>query len=321
MACYYPLKGYRARSVNPKTGKRSIVFDSSLGFMDMPVEFACGQCIGCRIERSRQWAIRCVHEAQLHEDNCFITLTYAPEHLPKNGSLVLEHFQDFMKRFRKQFVPKCPISDSLSKTDDVLLDFRKAWFEAYAIRFFHCGEYGENLGRPHYHAIVFGYDFPDRKFLKSKAGCNLYTSEILQELWPFGFCTVGNVTFESAAYVARYVMKKVSGELSELWYEGRKPEYITMSRRPGIASDWFKQFEKDVFPCDEVVLRGKKLTVPKYYDKLLEIDRVAEFQKIKAKRKAKALLRKDDNTIDRLRVREICARAKLGTLIRELEHE
>ena len=115
MACYYPLKGYRARAVNPKTGKRSIVFDSSLGFMDMPVEFACGQCIGCRIERSRQWAIRCVHEAQLYEANCFITLTYAPEHLPKNGSLVLEHFQKFMKRLRKRvgfvyFLPASGIS-------------------------------------------------------------------------------------------------------------------------------------------------------------------------------------------------------------------
>lgn len=293
MPCYSPLRGYRARNVNPKTGKRSVVFDASLGFMDMPVEFACGQCFGCRVERARQWAIRCVHEASLHEDNCFITLTYAPEHLPSDGSLKLDHFQKFMKRLRKRF--------------------------GKGIRFFHCGEYGENLGRPHYHAIVFGFDFPDRKFFKSKAGVNLYTSEILQELWPFGFSTVGNVSFESACYVARYVMKKVNGELSEGWYEGRKPEYVTMSRRPGIAAGWFKIYSSDVFPSDEVVLRGKVLTVPKFYGKLLEVDRMQELVRIKAKRKAKALLRKDDNTFERLRVKEHCARRKLEQCTREIE--
>lgn len=295
MPCYTPLSGWRAREVNPKTGKRRIVFNQSEGFADMRVDFACGQCIGCRIERSRHWAIRCVHEASLYEDNCFITLTYSPQHLPADGSLCLEHFQKFMKRLRKKFAPRI-------------------------IRFFHCGEYGETFERPHYHACLFNFDLLDRVLFKRKDNICLYTSEILQALWPYGFVTVGNVTFESAAYVARYIMKKITGEHSDGWYAGRKPEYITMSRRPGIGADWYKKFSSDVFPSDEVVLNGKVLTVPKFYAKLLEIDRVAEFERIKRKRKAKALERSDDNTFDRLRVREQVKRAQLRQLKRGYEH-
>lgn len=293
MPCYSPLKGYYSRTVNP-TGKRSIVFSPGERYLGSDpkyasdVEFACSQCIGCRIERSRQWAIRCVHEAQLHEENCFITLTYNPQHLPADGSLHLDHFQNFMKRFR------------------MIVGMGKA----AGIRFFHCGEYGETFERPHYHALIFGFDFPDKVFYREKKDIKLYTSGLLDALWsdddgvPLGFSTIGNVTFESAAYCARYIMEKVTGENADGWYAGRKPEYVTMSRRPGIASEWFSKYKDDVFPSDEVILRGKKLTVPKFYGKLLESDRLFEFERIKAERKAKALKRKDDNTFDRLRVRE-----------------
>lgn len=294
MACYSPLKGYRARSVNP-TGKRSIVFNAQDGFLDMPVEFACGQCIGCRIERSRAWAIRCVHEASLYESNCFITLTYSSEFLPKDGSLCLEHFQKFMKRLRKKFAPRI-------------------------IRFFHCGEYGETFERPHYHACLFNFDLPDRVLFKRKDDIRLYTSEILQSFWPYGFVTVGDVTFESAAYVARYIMKKISGEHSEGWYAGRKPEYVTMSRRPGIGRGWYDKFSSDIFPSDECVISGRQLTVPKFYSKILEHDRVVEFKRILAKRKAKAFLRSADNTTDRLRVREQVKISQLKQLKRGFEN-
>ena len=89
MPCYSPLHGYRSKSVNPATGKRSIVFSPSEGFTDFKLALPCGQCIGCRLERSRQWAMRCMHEASLYKNNCFITLTYAPEKLPPSGSLQL----------------------------------------------------------------------------------------------------------------------------------------------------------------------------------------------------------------------------------------
>ena len=243
MPCYKPLVGWRSRELTEK-GKRKIVFNPSKGFLDLRETIPCGQCIGCRLERSRQWAIRCVHEASLHKDNCFITLTYNNENLPKDGSLILKDFQDFMKRLRHKF--------------------------GSGIRFFHCGEYGEKFKRPHYHACLFGLSLPDRRLHSQSNGHKLYVSEILNELWQHkGYAIIGELTFESAAYVARYITKKITGEPAKEHYEGicevtgeitkRKPEYTTMSRRPGIASDWFKKYKSDVYPGDFVVLRNKKL--------------------------------------------------------------
>lgn len=129
------------------------------------------------------WAVRIVHEAQMWPQNSFITLTYRPEDLPQGGSLNVEHYQLFMKKLRARNT-------------------------GHKIRFFHCGEYGEKLSRPHYHAILFNYDFPDKKVFSEKNGNTIYTSELLEDIWGKGFCTIGDVTFQSAAYVARYVMKK-----------------------------------------------------------------------------------------------------------------
>lgn len=222
--------------------------------------------------------MRCMHEASLHTDNCFITLTYNDENLPEGGSLQLKHYQDFMKRLRKRF--------------------------GSGIRFFHCGEYGEKFSRPHYHACLFNFDFPDKQIFKSGEN-NLYTSKALQELWPHGFSTIGDVTFESAAYVARYITKKITGDKAEDHYEildprtgeltQRKPEYTTMSRRPGIGKGWFDKYRTDVYPSDEVVLRGgKSMKPPKAYDRYFELAFPQDFAQIKLQRinnaKAKALL-------------------------------
>ena len=118
----------------------------------------CGQCIGCRLERSRQWAIRCVHEASLWPDNCFVTLTFDDDNIISSGSLVKADFQKFMKRLRKRF--------------------------GKGVRYFHCGEYGDLLGRPHHHACLFNFSFPDRYLWSSSGGVNLYRSPTLEELWP-----------------------------------------------------------------------------------------------------------------------------------------
>ena len=118
MPCYYPLQGWRSKELT-KNGKRAIVFDRKKGYVDQPLEVPCGQCIGCRLDRSRDWALRCIHEAQLHEDNSYITLTYDDDNLPANASLDKSDFQKFMKRLRKSLGDK-------------------------KVRFFHCGEYGEN---------------------------------------------------------------------------------------------------------------------------------------------------------------------------------
>lgn len=305
MPCYHPLKGYRAKTVNPTTGKRSIVFAPSQGFKDLELSVPCGQCIGCKLERSRQWAIRCVHEASLHEDNMFLTLTYKPMRLPDHGTLVKKHFQDFMKRYRK-------------------------WLGGKKIRFFHCGEYGEKSNRPHYHALIFGHTFTDKQHHATINGNRLYTSKKLDRLWTHGHCLIGNVTFESAAYVARYVTKKITGPNAEDHYgiiinyetgeysPRRIPEYVTMSRRPGIGSGWFNKYTSDVFPLDEVILKGKKLKPPKYYNTLYELLEPEKFAQIKAARIA-AGKKSEHNTYERLRVRETIQLTKFNSLKRNFE--
>ena len=198
------------------------------------------------------------------------------------------------------------------------------------IRFFHCGEYGEQNYRPHYHALIFGLDFDDKELYKiSPTGERYYTSKSLSELWPYGFAVIGNVTFESAAYVARYVMKKITGENAEEHYKrideetGEvytvNPEYITMSRRPGIGRGWYDKYWTDVYPGDFVVVRGQKMRPPKFYDRILESHQPFEFDYIKHLRKCDAAHRQEDNTRDRLDIREKVKRSQIQQLKRTLE--
>lgn len=274
------------------------------------IRLPCGQCTGCRLERSRQWAIRCLHESQLHEKNCFITLTYSDDHLPADGSLNHRHWVLFAKRLRKRF--------------------------GNGIRYYMCGEYGEQFARPHYHACLFNHDFRDKTLWKERDGVPLYQSKSLDKLWstpygdPLGFTSVGDVTFQSAAYVARYIMKKVTGDKADDHYtyldeygeiHERTPEYTQMSRRPGIGADWLKKYETDVFPHDYVILNGKKCSVPKYYDRNLE-DRRPEFAAAMKRRRndARAFRGFDvDSTPDRLKVREKCLETRLNQLKRNLD--
>ncbi len=187
MPCYHPVTGYRSR-VTSKNGKRPLVFSTTEGYPDLRVEIPCGRCIGCRLEYSRQWAMRCMHEASLYDNNCSITLTYDNENLPNDFSLNKRHFQLFMKSLRKKYAPK-------------------------KIRFYHCGEYGEENYRPHYHAIIFNHNFTDLDVLPSSSNNTLYTSPTLTDIWGKGLTQVGTVTFESAAYVARYITKKSQANL------------------------------------------------------------------------------------------------------------
>ena len=306
MACFKPLQGYRSKELN-KNGKRSIVFNVQNGYIDMPVTLPCGRCIGCKLERSKQWAIRCMHEAALHEDNCFITLTFAPEHYPPNGSLDKSHFQKFMKRLRKKYPEK-------------------------KIKYYMCGEYGDQNGRPHYHAILFNHDFPDRELYSVRKGIRLDTSDTLSKLWPFGFNTIGNVTFESAAYVARYVTKKITGEKAEQHYKSVNqetgemkpiiPEYNAMSLKDAIGKNWFDQFKSEVYPRDYVIQRGQKMRPPKYYDGLYEREDEDGFRKLKNKRVRGALQSDpEEQTTRRLQVKEKVTKLKLSQLIRGFEND
>lgn len=240
--------------------------------------------------------MRCLHEASLHDENAFITLTFNEEHLSENGSLVKSHFQRFIKRLREA------VSGS----------------QPSAIRYFHCGEYGERLGRPHHHACIFGFGFPDRTLWQVRNNTKLYRSEFLESLWPLGFSSVGDVTFESAAYVARYIMKKITGKAAPAHYGTKLPEYVTMSRRPGIGRGWIDQYSSDVYPLDKVITRGTECKVPKYYDKCFELTSPVEYATIKARRQEVAR-KNPDNTAQRLLVRETVQKARVTMLKRGLE--
>ena len=314
MACFAPLTGYRSRYINPKTGKRAIVFSTSEGYIDQEVQVPCGRCTGCRLEHSRQWAVRCMHEADTHDANCFITLTYNPENLPADNSIHKEELQKFFKRLRKRLYPK-------------------------TFRYFACGEYGEKNNRPHYHALIFGFNFPDRQLHAiSNGGHRLYRSHLLETVWGKGHILIGELTFESAAYTARYVMKKrkgkpdtvdpKTGKTNEEHYMSvdadtgelyrLEPEFVLMSRRPGIGRDWYEKYKGDT-KKDFITVRGNKSKIPKYYDSILEQENELELMEKKRKRKKEALKRKEDNTPERLNVKEKVLNAKLNQLIRPLE--
>lgn len=300
MACYRPLAGFKSSVVNPETGKN--VFFVTGGDKSFPgmeyVPIPCGRCVGCLTDRARSWTVRILHESSLYEKNCFITLTFDDKFLPPNGSLVAggKDFRLFMRRLRKAL---------------------KA--VGQKVRFFHCGEYGDLLKRPHHHAVLFGFDFPDKVAMGGSGKNIFYSSEILRSLWPYGFSSVGELTEASAAYVAGYVVKKVLGAGSRRHYDGKVPEYVSMSRKPGIASDWIRLYGSDVYPDDFVVLKsGLKLRPPRFYDSVFDRDNPSDFSVIKSRRIDRCKI-SVDNTIDRLKVREEVSKLKLKRKERNFE--
>lgn len=189
-------------------------------------------------------------------------------------------------------------------------------FKSPNIRYLHCGEYGENLGRPHHHACLFNFDLIDKKFWKTQEGNRYYTSKILEDLWGHGHCIIGEVTFESAAYVARYIEKKITGENAEHYYNGKLPEYSTMSRRPGLGQGWLEKYKDDIFPKDFVIIRGIRTNVPKFYNKKYELTNPDEYGTLREKRKTAAKENPDNNTA-RLTAGEIIKKAQMAFVPRD----
>lgn len=279
MTCYHPI------SLKRKEYKS--------GHLIVP----CGRCIGCRLEHSRQAAVRCMHEAATHDHNQFITLTYSDGNLPWGGyqpTLVPGDLQLFWKRLRKEY--------------------------GNGIKYYACGEYGERTCRPHYHACVFGLDIKDKTLYDSKAGNNYYASDTLDSIWGLGHCIIGDVTFESAAYVSRYIIGKKTGDDASIYIErGIEPEFVRMSRRPGIGKNWLDKYQGDVFPRDSLRVRGVKCKPPRYYLKKFEERDPVGALIIKLERAKKAeetYFRNKELNAPKLDVQERVKKSQIKTLTR-----
>lgn len=336
MACHHPLPAWSLPPGSAASGKRVVKIgrnppdlfrNKNWEYMEVP----CGKCMECRLEKSRQWAMRMVHEASLHEDNCYITLTYADKHLPLDNSINRRPFQLFMKRLRK-------LEEKEAAEENR---------EPRKIKYYMCGEYGEQFNRPHYHACLFNYDFPDKVPFKEKNGHMYYVSAKLHKLWttkiddPYdpdygkwdsiGNHFIGNLTFESAAYVARYVTKKINGEKATEHYLAMQedtgeiheltPEFSMMSRRPGIGKEWYDKWKKDAYPSDFLVLNGRKMKPPKYYDQLLDRENPELLEEIKERRRKVAEENAEEHTPERLAVKEKVLHSRIKRLKRGYENE
>ena len=293
MSCNYPMLFTfdGERTVNGKPNwkyKGKWTDDVEFEYLRNPIapsfmkKVPCGQCMACRLEKSRQWADRMILELGYHEESYFITLTYDSDHIPvsypsdENGAALLENpvftlvkkdFQDFMKRLR--FYQ----GDNKS-------------------RFYGCGEYGLSTFRPHYHAIIFGLHLDDlQPFGKNELGQQYYLSEKLSQIWGKGFVSVGEVNWETCAYVARYVTKKLTGSLSGIYdFTGTEPEFSLMSRRPGIAWQYFDDHKDEIYKYNTINVQmeksGRSIRSPRYYDKLFDLYSPDDFRDIKIQRQA-----------------------------------
>lgn len=202
-------------------------------------QLPCGKCVECRLEYGRQWAVRCVHEASMYENNSFITLTYDDQHL-KSEKLIYEDFQKFMKRLRK--------------------------IQNEPIGVFVTGEYGEKTKRPHWHAIIFNWYPRDATYLRSnELGDRIFSSATLEKIWGKGKCELGSVTFRSAGYCARYAAKKL------IHGKDQDHEYHPISKKSSkhaIGKKWLEKNWRDVFTHGVLVLQdGTTTSIPRYYEK------------------------------------------------------
>ncbi len=315
MPCYAPLQGYK----DITTG--GLVFHKKNAIQKM--EVACGQCFGCRVDHRLMWSIRIIHEASMHMDhygNSWATLTYRQpgtctdqqhkdgHYVPADYSLHPSHMSDFIRSLRR------------GNKD-------------HKIRYFYCGEYGDDNERPHYHICLFNHSFNDQYLWKDDEGLYTYTSAELQSHWPWGFSTVAPLNLRTAAYTAGYALKKITGKRAEEHYlrsdeHGEAywllPEYIRMStgrgKPSGLGAKFYEKYSTDIFPSDTSPIpgHGESQLVPRYYQNILAEQDPAMLEQIKELRQEFITAHADDFTPQRLRDKYICARAKENNLKRNL---
>lgn len=291
MSCYHPMVLVKtANMLDPKqrqivdllsrNNKKSKTKGKSYSTILIPREVAekegitlrenkavlvpCGRCIGCRLDYSRQWAERCVHEAEQYEHNYFLSLTYDDDHLPRSdktnvATLIPDEVSKFMKALRQKMKNELGVD---------------------GIRFFACGEYGEGKGQrlinPHFHIILFNCPLPDLQerhpikvdgkvkciYQYADDGEKLLFSKLVASCWNDdkgqlkGTAQIGKVTYESCAYVSRYIVKKQYGEGAKIYKElGIAPEFVRMSRMPGIGSKFYDSHFEAIYEFDKVATK------------------------------------------------------------------
>lgn len=302
MACYHPNHAFQigvwedtgkpkyqiesgsVERIHPRKGNQ-LVTDR---WINEYIEIPCGKCIGCRLAYSKQWATRCMLEAKQYEHNAFVTLTYDPKHIK---------WVPGVNRETGEIEPVTTlIPEDLTKFMKDLRRYYKYHYNHENIRFYACGEYGSKTFRAHYHLIIFNLPIQDKtKYFLNAEGDQIYHSEIIEKIWGKGLTTVGDVTQKSAEYVARYVLKKIKGKDAAEIYEklGIEPEFVRMSRRPGIAWQYYEDNKDKIYECDEIITTsrqgiGEKVKPCKYYDRLFDLENPEFMKALKQKRKLEA---------------------------------
>lgn len=313
MPCFTPLKGYK----NEISGG----WQYHKGGASQTLEVACGSCLGCRIDHRIMWAIRIVHESYLYLDqhgNSWLTLTYrdpsectdeqyrAGQFIPADYSLRPSDVSKFIRALRKQ-------------NPD------------HKIRYFYCGEYGDENQRPHYHVCLFNHSFHDLEVFRDDEGLITYTSPTLEKLWPHGFSTTAELNFDTASYTAGYCFKKITGKRARDHYlrcdeHGEAywllPEYIRMStgrKKPcGLGAQFYEKYKNDFFPADESPVPGKGIlsNVPRYYENLLAGSDPDTFNVVKSVRETYFRAHRADFTPQRLKAKYTIARKNQDRLKR-----
>lgn len=272
---------------------------------DLFQQIPCGQCSACRLEYSRQWAIRCSLESMYYANCWFVTITYDDAHLPRGLKLDNET-GEIMSNSRGELLHVLDDSDATKFLKRLRITAeRNGWRNGKDVRYFYCGEYGEQYKRPHFHFLFFGLDLPDVEPLYVKRKHRFFYSKTLEEIWGKGNVIIGELCFDSCAYVARYVMKKQKGKSAEemrdkiktVIFNGDKmtisdfrDEFCRMSRRPGIGKKYFDEHKDNMYLSDSLYVqcsKGLQKVKPcRYYDNLYDVQHSEELERIKAHRRA-----------------------------------
>lgn len=281
MRCLYP------RTVGFKSDGRTISWSQRSYSKEYDTfQLPCGKCIECRLEYARSAAIRCVHEAKMFSDNSFITLTYSDSHVG-DGRLRYYDFQSFMKRLRddrfRSYLKQLGISRSEWK--GLSRDERSHHLDLLSIGFFATGEYGDITKRPHWHALLFNYRPDDLVYRYSNdRGDRIFTSATIDALWGFNDSDsrpsdIGDVSFESAGYVARYAAKKlvhgVDGSHDFSPIHKRSSRYAIGKRF--VETYWNDIFFGSGCMVDRSDGSSVRCAIPRYYEKWLLKHRPDDF--------------------------------------------